>query len=152
MIAAAHRHLDGRDYRLVDPDYKSGKETNCSIATWQICEDYFGLELTAEEQRDWMIVDPARPWSPIDAVVSAGIGAEVDGPIPGRYHLVQTWRSVSPLNRGHSKIYFEPPSPMVDGCLVIQATYDMGKAFLSVESFAEAVDGLQFRLAVLNER
>ena len=48
MIAAAHRHLDGRDYRLVDPDYKSGKETNCSIATWQICEDYFGLELTAE--------------------------------------------------------------------------------------------------------
>ena len=74
MIAAAHRHLDGRDYRLVDPDYKSGKETHWSIATWQLCEDYFGLERTAEEQRDWMIVDPARPWSPIDAGVSAGIG------------------------------------------------------------------------------
>lgn len=149
---AAHRHLDGRTYRLVEPDYKSGAETNCSISTWLICEDYFGIKLTKEQQHAWMIVDPSEPWSPIEAVVSAGIGVAVDEPIPGRTHLMQTWRSTEPLKEGHSKFYVEPPSPMMSGCLVIQATADMGDAFLEVENFIEATRGFHYRLAVLNER
>lgn len=152
MLAAAHRHLDGRSYRLVDPDYEGdGTETNCSIATWLICEDYTGITLTRQEQKDWMIVDPARPWSTMDAVVSSGMGYVVDEPIPGRHHVIQTWRSVDPLNRGHSKIYYEAPAMLTEGCLVIQATYDMGRAFYPVESFAEAVKGLMYRVAVLRE-
>ena len=147
----AHNHLDGRTYRLVEPDYENG-ETNCSVATWLICEAYFGIKLTKQQQKDWMIVDASRPWSPIDAVVSAGMGVAVDLPVPGRYHLMQTWKSTSPLNRGHSKIYFEAPFMMLDGCLVIQATDDMGDAFLSVEDFKEATRGYEYRLAVLNER
>jgi len=151
FLDAAHKHLDGRTYRLVKPDYESGGETNCSVATWLICEEYFGIKLTRQEQKDWMIVDPSRPWSPIDAVVSAGIGVAVDEPIPGRNHLMQTWRSVAPLKEGHSKFYYEPPSPMMAGCLVVQATRNMGDAFLDVENFIEATRGFHYRLAVLNE-
>ena len=150
MIDAAHRHLDGRSYRLIDPDWKDGTESNCSIATWRICVDYYGQELTQQEQRDWMILDASRPWSPIYAAVSAGWGQSATAPTPGRYHLLQTWRSLDPLSSGHSKIFYEPPSPVVSGGLVIQATMDMNRAFLSVD-FAEATKGLLWRMALLRE-
>lgn len=152
LLDVAHKHLDGRTYKLVGPDYKGGTETNCSIATWQIVEALYEIKLTREEQRDWMIVDPARPWSPMDAVVSAGVGMVVDKPIPGRWHLLQTWRRLDPLDRGHSTLYYEAPAMLIDGCLVVQATYDMSRAFLPVENFFEATKGYRWRLAALNQR
>ena len=151
MLDVAHNHLDGYRYKLVGPNLDK-METNCCIATEQIMMEYFDIEFSSEQHGDLMILDPKRPWSPIDAVVSAGIGQAVDAPVPGRFHLMQTWRGLNPLDRGHSVIYFESPMMMLDGCLVIQATYDMTRAFLPVEDFAEANRGYHYRLAVLNER
>ena len=151
MIDIAHKHLDGYRYKLNGPNLDN-LETNCCIATEQIMMEYFGAKFTREEHRDLMILDAARPWSPIDAVVSAGIGIAVDKPIPGRYHMMQRWRSTDPLECGHSLIYFEAPTPDPDGCLVIQATYDMNSAFLKVHDIAAASRGYEYRIALLNER
>lgn len=149
FLEAAHRWTgDGWTYKLVGPDLKK-KETNCCIAAEQIMMDRYGTDFTRQEHADLMILDADRPWSPIDAVVSAGIGRAVQFPVAGRYHLMQRWKSTDPLSQGHTLIWYEAPAVVLGQCLIIQATKNMDDAFMETD-FARATRGRPYRMAVLN--
>lgn len=68
------------------------------------------------------ITDPAEPFSNVQALEAAGIGAVSSQPIPGRWHLVQGWQSVTPLRKGHAFFWYEPPIPLALPSFIVQAT------------------------------
>lgn len=80
----------------------NGKATNCSTMTaCLLAAVYPHLSWSREDYADLQIFDSSRPHSPMDAVIRRGIGRQVPDFIPGRWHLVQGWRSIEPL-RGHA--------------------------------------------------
>jgi len=83
-------------------------------------------------------------------VVSAGIGRVVAHPVPGRYHLMQRWKSTDPLSQGHTLIWYEAPAVIGGQCLIIQATSNMAEAFLATD-YTRATRGRPHRLAVLGD-
>jgi hypothetical protein len=70
------------------------RQTNCCIFAERILHRvYPSAPWSKRTHADLMIVDPARKWSPMDAVVAAGVGAVVSTPTAGRWHLCQGWRA-----------------------------------------------------------
>lgn len=71
----------------------------------------------AARYADLQIQDASRPWSPLDAVETAKVGAKVARPVPGRWHVSQTWvdgdgNDGTPLRGGHARVaYCEPSDP-----------------------------------------
>ena len=45
-------------------------------------------------------------WSPIHAAEAAKAGRRVAAPMPGRWHLIQSWHDVSPLQGGHTRLAY----------------------------------------------
>lgn len=66
---------------------------DCSTLTARVLEVVHGL-FTRERWNDVVVADAGRPWSPMD--VGAELGAEVTGPVAGRWHLIQGWRILPP--------------------------------------------------------
>lgn len=72
---------------------------------------------TPDRYAELQIQDAARPWSPLDAVETAKVGFKVAKPIPGRWHLSQTWVDANgadgtPLQGGHARItHCDPADP-----------------------------------------
>ena len=149
FYCAAYEYLAGWTYKNKAPDIKR-KQTNCCIAAEKILKRVFvNGRFTRQTNRDFMIVDGSRPWSPMDAVEAAGIGRKVDNPQPGCWHLVQIWGDAANLKRGHTCFYFEPPVGPIAGSYIIEAT-DAQVAWFRESTLPEKLDGRKCRLAVLD--
>lgn len=80
---------------------------DCSTLTaWVLAEVYPSARWTVAAYQDLQIQDAARPWSPVEAVERLGLGQQVAAPTPFRWHLVQSWRSLSPLQGGHARLVY----------------------------------------------
>lgn len=99
-----------------------GRGIDCSSFTSYILfTAYPDGAWTDQSYQDLQIMDPNRPWSPIEAVENAGVGSRVDAPTGGLWHLTQAWKSVSPLTSGHARmIYADPDDP--DSLLVLESS------------------------------
>ena len=83
----------------------STKLIDCSsLAAFVLFEVFDGF--TFDHYRQIQIYDAAQPFSNLAAVVSAGVGSVVAAPIPGRWHLMQTWHGLEPLKGGHTRIVY----------------------------------------------
>ena len=153
FLTHAWANLAGWKYKRV-PD-TSKRQTNCCIAVERILHAAAPHGAWSDQtHRDLMILDGARPWSPMDGVEAAGIGHPVDSPVPGRWHLVQFWGDPVKLLKGHTILYYQTtyvtPSGEPDG-YIAEAT----DAFDSVSWFrsgtlTEKANGREYRMAVLN--
>jgi len=91
---------------------------DCSTLTASILRSAWGRDVvTPEVWRDLQIMDPDRPWSPMDAIgritgrgaVYPRYGPEM--PEPGRLHLMQGWTGLGPggrvagNSRGHAWLW-----------------------------------------------
>lgn len=107
IVAAHRRHTDGRGYG------EGPGLTNCSLTAEAILADVYGIKIM-QRHADLMIMDRARPWSNIEAMVELGIAIEVDdAPTPGRWHICQGWQSltdgrVGDGDAGHTWLWWEP--------------------------------------------
>lgn len=147
-LAIAWRHLAGWTYKLV-PD-TDRRQTNCCIAAERILHEWYPEGAwTRATHADLMIMDGARPWSPIDGIAAAGVGHFAAQPMPGRWHLVQVWADAVKLKQGHTFLYYEPMTPSTDGPYVLEAT-NAKVEFFRACGLEEKADGREYQLAVLD--
>jgi hypothetical protein len=132
--------------------------TNCSTMTVSVLtsvypdapwsqEDYGDLQVYADRL-------PGRPDSPIDAVERAGVGTRVDALVPGRWHLVQGWRTFDPSiprYSGHAFLVLADDTGDIDQVLEATSLSNIGPRYKEI-TFAKLQsdysEGLY--LAVLN--
>ncbi len=146
------QYLRGWAYQFSAPD-TAKKETNCVVFVEMALEHIYDLDFTREEHADLMVLSAERPFSPIDAIVSAGIGQDLGmnvDPLPGRWHLIQRWASVDPLKYGHSLLYYQMRPPLIEDCMILQAIKNPDDYFRAAE-WSEAVRSGPYRIGVLNE-
>jgi hypothetical protein len=93
---------------------------DCTRYAYAILRDLYG-DRVEEYKAELHIVDPAHVWSNVDAVLSLG-GKSVAFPSPGHWHYCQGWKSTEPLRGGHAWLWYEPPAPVVEPGLIVQAT------------------------------
>lgn len=96
--------------------------TDCCRMVEAVLMDLYGRDLVWGEHAALMVMDPAQPFSPVDACVRLGIGARVTLPTPGRWHVCQGWRYLDDRGwvvqrspNGHTWIWYEPPMVMAPG-------------------------------------
>lgn len=119
--------------------------TVCSVFTaGVILEAFADAAWSTHAYADLTLQDGARPWSPIEAVVAAGIGREVQAPESGRWHLMQGWGSLAPLTRGHAWLW----SPLGS---ILQASSSEGRVTWTERPWVEqcARYGAGVHIAVL---
>ena len=76
----------------------------CCVAARLLCVDLYGADrVDRAPLADWHLWSTARPWSPVEAAIAAGVA---EGPIderatpgPGVW-LVQVWRGAGPTGGG----------------------------------------------------
>jgi len=111
VYKSAHR-FDGWSYDFADPFYPaavpgvsirvaaepSQHKTNCCCFVEAVLVDIFDVPWGKQPHADMMILDGARPFSPVEACVAAGIGKRVhigdDHALNGVY-VAQGWRRLS---------------------------------------------------------
>lgn len=90
-----------------EADGEAQERTDCSTLTaWSLARVYPSARWTVAAYQDLQIQDAARPWSPIEALERLGVAQEVTAPTPHRWHLVQSWRSLKPLEGGHARLAY----------------------------------------------
>lgn len=112
--------------------YGDNRITNCSTMTasvltsvfpsapWNV-QDYGDLQVFADRL-------PASPDSPIRAVERVGVGHHVLSLVPGRWHLVQGWRSLSPPS-GHAFLVLSDESGDIDQILEATSIDNIGPRY-----------------------
>lgn len=89
----------------VEWEVGNARLTNCSTLTTSLLTScYPDAPWTTREYGDLQVYAdrlPDRPDAPIDAVERMGIGQRKDKPSPGKWHLLQGWRSFDPPS-GHA--------------------------------------------------
>ena len=145
--AVIWQYLAGWEYRTI-PDIRQ-RQTNCCIAVELILKALRpDGQWSTQTHADLMILDAARPWSPIDAIEAAGIGSRVDAPVPGRWHLVQFWRDPVALTNGHTILWYQSPLAFISEGYVAEAT-DASVQWFRKTTLSEKAGGRQYRLASL---
>lgn len=90
-----------------EADGEAQERTDCSTLTaWVLARVYPSARWTVAAYQDLQIQDAARPWSPIEAVERLGLGQEATTPTRHRWHLCQSWGSLSPLQGGHARLVY----------------------------------------------
>ena len=118
LLVSSLRHLAGATYDSSVP-YTAGS-LDCVRFTYAVLRDLWP-DIIPNYHSELHLLDPARPFSPVEAVHVAGVvtGSELT---PGRWHLCQGWRSLDPLEGGHAWLWYEPATPSVEPGLLVQAT------------------------------
>ena len=81
------------------------KTIDCSsLTTYVLIEAFPHAPWSIKHYKDLQVFDAARPMSPIDAAINVGIGQRAPVPWSGQWHLMQTWRGLSPLEGGHARL------------------------------------------------
>ena len=154
---AALHELGGKRYGPTGKD-----TTNCVRLVAAVLVAIYG-DIVLRFWRALMIADPTKPWSNIKAVEEMGIGRVVEQLVPGRWHVIQGWRLLTPDGKvplgslaihpnGHAWLWYEPETPLEESAQIIQATTSpppwCGPAEWAkqVRPFTSGV-----RIAVLNE-
>lgn len=127
LLVSALRHLAGSSYDN-SPPYDPGS-LDCVRFTYAVLRDLWPA-VVPQYHAQIHLTDPAQPFSPVAAIDSAGIGrglAPLPGepaprPLPGFWHLCQGWKTLSPLNRGHGWLWYEPEAPLLGSSLIVQST------------------------------
>ncbi len=70
----------------------------CSVLTALVLAEAYSI-VGAGWYEALNIYDRTRPWSPITAAARLPHARVVDAPVPGRWHLVQLWKELTP--EGH---------------------------------------------------
>ena len=124
-------------------DYGDNRITNCSTMTVSLLtsvypnapwsqEDYGDLQVYADRL-------PGQPGSPIDAVERAGVGERVDALVPGRWHLVQGWRTFEPSiprYSGHAFLVLAGDDGDIDQLLEATSLSNIGPRYKEI-TFAQ---------------
>lgn len=134
--------------------------TNCSTWTsYAILKAYpEAITLHPDLYADLQVQDRERPWSPIAAVIAAGIGERValDGVPVTRWALAQSWSRLSPeghvvagRSRGHARIVRREAGGMLR---VLESSASAGRSVESVVPVAQVARwGDETRWALLDE-
>jgi len=147
--------LEISELQLADGD---NRVTNCSTMTVSLLtsvypnapwsqEDYGDLQVYADRL-------PGQPGSPIDAVERAGVGERVDVLVPGRWHLVQGWRTFDPSvprYSGHAFLVLAGDDGDIDQVLEATSLSNIGPRYKEI-TFADLLEDYPegLYLAVLN--
>ncbi len=95
--------------RVVDP--LAAEDRPCCVYAHRVLALAYGLPW--EDLTSWHLWDVARPWSPVEAAVRAGVGSCPGLPpaapitLPDRWHLCQGWRGTpgAPGVTGHTWLW-----------------------------------------------
>ena len=142
QITRAHEaHTIGRLYGVGDG------RTDCVTTVLAVLTEVYGPRVEAERPA-LMIWDAERPWSPIDACVRLGIGAEVvEGrPHPGRWHVCQGWERLpreGDPGKGHAWLWYEPSRPGPGICLEANVTRPWARTLTWGERVGRYVAGVR---------
>lgn len=134
--------------QLVSNDPAPG--TSCSPFAGAVVIDAFPMaRWSSQSWADLQIMDAARPWSPIAAVVAAGIGSEVGRPMSGRWHYCQGWSGLDngrivATSGGHSWLCYGDD-------LILQASSAAGRVTWTRREWTQSLGryGSGVRVAVL---
>lgn len=124
LLVSALRHLAGATYDRTPP-YDPGS-LDCVRFTYAVLQDLWP-DIVPQYHDELHVLDASKPFSPVDAVLQAGIGYEtrydaVTLRSPGCWHLCQGWKGLDPLRSGHGWLWYEPAGPVLGGGLILQAT------------------------------
>lgn len=131
---------------------KAGRKIDCSsLTSFVLTCVYPRIKWTMEDYADLQIYDKKRPFSPIEVIDRHPIGGRVARPIKYRWHLMQTWKTLTPLKSGHARLVYALDA---DRLLVLESTNAAGKigprwAELSWADISSRYDGA--KLALLEE-
>lgn len=90
------------------------RRVDCStLTTSLIMALYPDAPWDQQDYGDMQVYDRRRPGSPIDAVAHVGVGEAVAETAPESLHLLQAWRSLSPLS-GHAVLVYDRGTGTLD--------------------------------------
>ena len=116
----------------------AARATNCSTFTAAVVmATYPTAAWTDRSYAQLQVFAGMRFDSPVLAVVEAGVGNAVDALQPGRWHLVQGWRKLSPP-RGHAVLVQRGQDDALD---ILHASSRLGAVVIE----SDTVSGLERR-------
>ncbi len=86
-------------------------------STWPLCcvyarlilaVHYGGPVVDAAPITLWHLQPEAGdPWGPVTAAVRSGVGELVEAPVPGRWHIAQSWVGTPMASSGHTWLWLD---------------------------------------------
>ena len=141
---AALMHGGGRTYERSQTDSET---TDCSRLVYAVLVMLYGLAVIKPLQAAIKLYAGEDLWAPVLAMVRLGAGQLVSSPVPGRWHLVQGWRT--PWKSGHTFFWYEPLSPLGGPGIQVQANEGIG-AFVELdESFSEQLSRYTYGVRII---